>query len=42
MGFETCGPNQAMVITGFGYKTAKTISGGKIWVWPLFHNLQVL
>lgn len=37
MGFETCGPNEAMVISGCGHERPLLISGGRVWVW---HGLQ--
>ena len=40
MGFETCGPNEAMVVSGCYYRRPLMIPGGQVWVWPFFQRLQ--
>ena len=40
MGFETCGPNEAMVVLGCGHSRSLMIPGGRIWVWPVIQQLQ--
>lgn len=40
MGFETCGPNEAMVVSGCGFTRPLMIPGGRVWVWPLVQQLQ--
>jgi len=40
MGFETCGPNEAMVVSGFGHDRPLMIPGGRVWVWPYIQRLQ--
>jgi len=40
MGFETCGPNEAMVISGCGYERPCLISGGRSWVWSGIQKVQ--
>ena len=40
MGFETCGPNEAMVVSGCGHSKPLMIPGGRVWVWPLIQQLQ--
>jgi len=40
MGFETCGPNEAMVISGCGYDRPLLISGGRSWVWSGLQKVQ--
>ena len=40
MGFETCGPNEAMVVSGCGHSRPLMIPGGRIWVWPVIQQLQ--
>ena len=41
MGFETCGPNEAMIVSGFGYGSPAMIPGGRVWVWPCVQQIQV-
>jgi flotillin len=40
MGFRTCGPNEAMVISGCGHERPLLISGGRTWVWGGFQKTQ--
>ena len=40
MGFETCGPNEAMVVAGCGHSRPLMVPGGRIWVWPVIQQLQ--
>jgi len=40
MGFETCGPNEAMVVSGCNHSRPVMIPGGSVWVWPFFQRLQ--
>ncbi|CBY22964.1 unnamed protein product [Oikopleura dioica] len=42
MGFETCGPNEAMVVSGCGKSEPETICGGRAWVWPIVQKVQRL
>ena len=42
MGFETCGPNEAMVVSGLGYSSPYMIPGGRVWVWPTIQQIQRL
>ena len=42
MGFETCGPNEAMVVSGCGKSEPETICGGRAWVWPVVQKVQRL
>lgn len=40
MGFITCGPNEAMVVSGFCYSSPVMIPGGRVFVWPYVQRLQ--
>ncbi|CAM9769151.1 unnamed protein product [Lampetra fluviatilis] len=40
MGFYTCGPNEAMVVSGCGRSPPITITGGRVFVWPVIQQLQ--
>jgi len=40
MGFETCGPNEAMVVSGCLHSRPVMIPGGSVWVWPVIQQLQ--
>lgn len=40
MGFETCGPNEAMVVSGCGYGRPLMIPGGRVWKWPVIQQVQ--
>ena len=42
MGFETCGPNEVMVVSGCGYAHPYMIAGGRVFVWPIVQQLQRL
>ncbi|GLH02888.1 Flotillin-1 [Gryllus bimaculatus] len=38
--FETCGPNEALVISGCGYRKPLLIPGGRAFVWPGVQQCQ--
>ncbi|RMX37179.1 hypothetical protein pdam_00010670 [Pocillopora damicornis] len=38
--FETCGPNEAMVVSGVCHRKSALVSGGRIFVWPFIQKLQ--
>eukprot|EP00128_Syssomonas_multiformis_P005513 Colp12_sorted_trinity150504_noHs@31759 len=40
MGFETCPPSEAMIVSGWGYERPKTVVGGRLWVWPFVQKIQ--
>lgn len=40
MGFETCGPNEAMVVSGCGHDRPLLISGGRVFVWSGLQKVQ--
>ncbi|XP_013411695.1 flotillin-1 isoform X3 [Lingula anatina] len=40
MVFETCGPNEAMVVSGCCHGKPSIIPGGRVWVWPCIQQLQ--
>ena len=40
MFFETCGPNEAMVVSGCGHTKPLMITGGRVWVWPIIQRIQ--
>uniref|UniRef100_UPI0035902698 flotillin-1-like n=1 Tax=Myxine glutinosa TaxID=7769 RepID=UPI0035902698 len=40
MGFYTCGPNEAMVVSGCGRSPPFTITGGRVFVWPIIQQIQ--
>lgn len=40
MGFETCGPNEAMVVSGCGHERPLLISGGRVFVWSGLQKVQ--
>ncbi|XP_076455396.1 flotillin-1-like isoform X1 [Babylonia areolata] len=42
MGFETCGPNEVMVVSGCCIGHSRFIPGGRIFVWPGIQKLQRL
>ncbi|XP_062593898.1 flotillin-1-like isoform X1 [Saccostrea cucullata] len=42
MGFETCGPNEVMVVSGCCHSGSTFIPGGRVFVWPLIQKLQRL
>ncbi|XP_021361554.1 flotillin-1-like isoform X1 [Mizuhopecten yessoensis] len=42
MGFETCGPNEVMVVSGCCHSRSLFIPGGRVFVWPVIQHLQRL
>lgn len=38
--FETCGPNEAMVVSGVCHSKPALVTGGRIFVWPVVQSLQ--
>merc|ERR1711892_1288198 len=42
MVFETCGPNEAMIVSGCCHKSPVMIPGGRVWVWPVCQKIQRL
>ncbi|XP_052220517.1 flotillin-1-like isoform X2 [Dreissena polymorpha] len=40
MGFETCGPNEVMVVSGCCRGQSEYIPGGRVFVWPIIQKLQ--
>merc|ERR1711885_102122 len=42
MGFETCGPNEAMIVSGFCHRSPVMIPGGRVWLWPVCQKIQRL
>ncbi|KAL2084023.1 hypothetical protein ACEWY4_019541 [Coilia grayii] len=38
--FYTCGPNEAMVVSGFGRSPPLMIAGGRVFVFPCFQQIQ--
>ncbi|RUS87541.1 hypothetical protein EGW08_004717, partial [Elysia chlorotica] len=42
MGFETCGPNEVMVVSGCCHSESVFIPGGRVFVWPGIQRLQRL
>lgn len=38
--FETCGPNEAMVVSGVCHSKPALVTGGRIFVWPVVQTLQ--
>ncbi|CAG0887809.1 unnamed protein product [Cyprideis torosa] len=41
-GFETCGPNEALVISGCCYTKPHLVPGGRAFVWPWIQQVQRL
>merc|ERR1712198_86910 len=39
-GFYTCGPNEALVISGLGYDKPETIIGGRVFKLPFLQRIQ--
>ncbi|EEB12504.1 Flotillin-1, putative [Pediculus humanus corporis] len=39
-GFVTCGPNEALIISGCCLKKPLLIPGGRAFVWPIFQEIQ--
>jgi flotillin len=43
MGVATCGPNEALIISGVGYSNGpKIVAGGRLLVIPCIHRVQRL
>ncbi|XP_071097333.1 flotillin-1-like isoform X3 [Haliotis cracherodii] len=42
MGFETCGPNEVMVVSGCCHSRSVFVPGGRVFVWPGIQKLQRL
>ncbi|XP_046367474.1 flotillin-1-like isoform X8 [Haliotis rufescens] len=40
MGFETCGPNEVMVVSGCCHSRSVFVPGGRVFVWPGIQRLQ--
>ncbi|XP_064616647.1 flotillin-1-like isoform X2 [Liolophura sinensis] len=40
MGFEVCGPNEVMVVSGCCHKVPLLVPGGRVFVWPVIQKLQ--
>lgn len=40
MPFHTCGPNQALVVSGCCLDVPKLVPGGRVWVWPFVQKVQ--
>jgi len=40
MGFETCGPNEAIVVSGCCHSKPALVPGGRVFVWPGLQKLQ--
>lgn len=40
LGFVTCGPNEALVISGVGHDKPRLVPGGRAFLWPGIHKLQ--
>lgn len=41
-GFETCGPNAALVKSGAGLEKPLIVTGGYVWRWPVFQKVERL
>ncbi|KRT84376.1 hypothetical protein AMK59_2992 [Oryctes borbonicus] len=39
-GFVTCGPNEALVISGCCYTKPHLVPGGRAFIWPAIHKIQ--
>ncbi|KAF2887498.1 hypothetical protein ILUMI_18675, partial [Ignelater luminosus] len=39
-GFQTCGPNEALVVSGCCYGRPHVVPGGRAFVWPCFQRGQ--
>ncbi|KAG5319635.1 FLOT1 protein, partial [Pseudoatta argentina] len=39
-GFVTCGPNEALVVSGCCYSKPVLVPGGRVFVWPLVQQVQ--
>ncbi|KAK3728264.1 hypothetical protein RRG08_060053 [Elysia crispata] len=42
MGFETCGPNEVLIVSGVGHSRPKFKCGGWVFVWPKLQQVQRL
>ncbi|XP_052789241.1 flotillin-1-like isoform X4 [Mya arenaria] len=40
MGFETCGPNEVMVVSGCCRGASEYVPGGRVFVWPIIQKMQ--
>lgn len=40
MPFHTCGPNEALVVSGCCYERPQYIPGGRVYVWPCIQRIQ--
>lgn len=40
--FVTCGPNEAIIVSGCCHSNPTIRAGGRVFVWPLFHRIQRL
>lgn len=40
MPFYTCGPNEAMVVSGCCYSKPFYCAGGRVWVWPCIQQIE--
>lgn len=38
--FVTCGPNEAIIVSGCCHSNPTIRAGGRVFVWPLFHRIQ--
>lgn len=38
--FVTCGPNEAIIVSGCCHSTPTIRAGGRVFVWPAFHRVQ--
>ena len=39
-GFETCGPNEALVVSGCCHSRPHMVAGGRVFVWPVIQRVQ--
>uniref|UniRef100_V9IKM7 Flotillin-1 n=1 Tax=Apis cerana TaxID=7461 RepID=V9IKM7_APICE len=39
-GFVTCGPNEALVVSGCCYSKPLLVPGGRVFVWPIVQQVQ--
>ncbi|XP_022237155.1 flotillin-1-like isoform X2 [Limulus polyphemus] len=39
-GFETCGPNEALVVSGCCHGSPLIVPGGRVFVWPVIQQVQ--
>lgn len=38
--FVTCGPNEAIIVSGCCHSSPTIRAGGRVFVWPMFHRIQ--